>query len=89
MTEPSGHTKAPRVYDIVAVSFVAFLLISNIAATKVTVLDAGPIHLVFDGGAVLFPLTLLFLAMCSPKCTVSRAHAGSSSWVSRLLSLPR
>ncbi|MHB0829476.1 MAG: queuosine precursor transporter [Schaalia turicensis] len=37
--------------------FVAFLLISNIAGTKVTALDAGPIHLVFDGGAILFPLT--------------------------------
>ncbi|MCD4550366.1 queuosine precursor transporter [Schaalia sp. lx-260] len=39
--------------------FVAFLLISNIAATKVTALDAGPIHLVFDGGALLFPLTYI------------------------------
>ena len=37
--------------------FVAFLLISNIAGTKVTALDAGPIHLVFDGGAILFPMT--------------------------------
>ncbi|MCD4556933.1 queuosine precursor transporter [Schaalia sp. lx-100] len=39
--------------------FVAFLLISNIAATKVTALDAGPVHLVFDGGALLFPLTYI------------------------------
>ena len=49
--------RAPRIFDVIAVMFVAFLLISNIAATKVTALDAGPIHLVFDGGAILFPLT--------------------------------
>ncbi len=51
------NERAPRIFDIIAVMFVAFLLISNIAATKVTALDLGPIHLVFDGGAILFPLT--------------------------------
>ena len=74
MTEPTGHTKAPRVYDIVAVSFVAFLLISNIAATKVTVLDAGPIHLVFDGGAVLFPLTYILGDVLSEVYGFARAR---------------
>ncbi|MGO1943729.1 MAG: queuosine precursor transporter [Ancrocorticia sp.] len=44
-------------YDIIAVVFVAFLLVSNIAATKLIGLDLGPLHLVFDGGAILFPLT--------------------------------
>ncbi len=40
-------------YDIFVALFVAFLLLSNIAATKL--IDAGP--LIFDGGALLFPLT--------------------------------
>lgn len=44
-------------YDVVAVSFVAFLLLSNIGATKLIGVEAGPIQLVFDGGAILFPLT--------------------------------
>lgn len=44
-----------RVYDIVAVFFVAFLLLSNIAATKT--IGIGP--LIFDGGAILFPLTYI------------------------------
>lgn len=47
------------IYDIVAVCFVAFLLLSNIAATKLIGVDAGPLHLVFDGGAILFPLTYI------------------------------
>lgn len=42
-------------YDIFAVCFVAFLLLSNIGATKLIAL--GP--LVFDGGAILFPLTYI------------------------------
>ena len=58
MTPPSpASARTPRIFDIIAVMFVAFLLISNIAGTKVTALDWGPIHLVFDGGAILFPLT--------------------------------
>lgn len=40
-------------YDIFAVLFVAFLLLSNIGATKL--INVG--GLVFDGGAFLFPLT--------------------------------
>lgn len=46
-------------YDIVAVLFVSFLLLSNIAATKLIGLDVGPFHLIFDGGAILFPLTYI------------------------------
>ncbi|WP_394263006.1 queuosine precursor transporter [Trueperella sp.] len=40
-------------YDVFVAMFVAFLLLSNIAATKL--IDVGP--LIFDGGALLFPLT--------------------------------
>lgn len=46
-----------HVYDIVVAVFVAFLLVSNIAATKLIGLTFGPVFLVFDGGAILFPLT--------------------------------
>ncbi|MDO4258771.1 MAG: queuosine precursor transporter [Actinomycetaceae bacterium] len=52
-----GSVTHPRGYDVIAVLFVAFLLISNIAATKITAVHLGPYHLVFDGGALLFPLT--------------------------------
>lgn len=43
----------PRLYDLIAISFVAFLLIANVAATKLFSIGS----LIFDGGAVLFPLT--------------------------------
>lgn len=46
-----------KAYDIVMVLFVAFLLISNIAATKLIAIDAYFTELIFDGGAILFPLT--------------------------------
>ncbi len=42
-------------YDIVSVSFVALLLISNVSATKLI----GVGGLIFDGGALLFPLTYI------------------------------
>lgn len=57
-SSPATRPPTPRgVFDVVAVLFVSFLLVSNIAATKVIGLGVGPWHLVFDGGAVLFPLT--------------------------------
>lgn len=50
-------------FDIVAVCFVAFLLLSNIVATKLIGIDVGiggfSWHLVFDGGAILFPFTYI------------------------------
>ena len=45
-----------RYLDIITASFVAVLLISNIASTKV--LDLGPFT--FDGGTILFPLAYIF-----------------------------
>jgi len=42
-----------RVFDIIAICFVSFLLIANVSATKL--FHVG--DLIFDGGAVLFPLT--------------------------------
>lgn len=45
-----------RYLDIITASFVAVLLISNIASTKI--LDLGPFT--FDGGTILFPLAYIF-----------------------------
>lgn len=57
--ESGGPTVAvtAKAYDIVVVLFVAFLLISNISATKLIAVDAYVTELIFDGGAILFPLT--------------------------------
>ena len=58
----------PRgVYDVVVALFCSFLLISNVGATKL--IAVGPewhpggvalLPLIFDGGAILFPLTYIF-----------------------------
>lgn len=61
------------VYDIVAICFVAFLLISNIVATKVIGIHIGPLMLVFDGGAVLFPLTYILGDLLSEIYGFARA----------------
>lgn len=46
--------RTPRgLFDVCVIFFVTFLLIANICATKA--IQIGPI--VFDGGAILFPLT--------------------------------
>src|SRR3989344_5803929 len=42
--------------DVITVFFVAFLLISNVVASKILML--GP--LAIDGGGLLFPLTYIF-----------------------------
>lgn len=56
----SASTPARRGYfDIIAVCFVAFLLLSNICATKLIGVNLGPWRLVFDGGAILFPFTYI------------------------------
>lgn len=46
-------------FDIIAACFVAFLLLSNISATKLISFEVAGWHPVFDGGAVLFPLTYI------------------------------
>ncbi len=74
MSTPTAPLRHPRVYDMIAVAFVAALLISNVAATKVTALDWGPVHLVFDGGAVLFPLTYILGDVLSEVYGFGRAR---------------
>lgn len=64
----------PRAYDVVVVMFVSFLLISNIAATKVIGIDVGPAHLVFDGGAILFPFTYILGDVLAEIYGFSRAR---------------
>lgn len=44
-------------YALLSACFIAFLLIANVAATKLFTITLGSFHIVFDGGALLFPLT--------------------------------
>ena len=48
--------RAPRYLDFITASFVAVLLISNVAALKVFKIGG----LVFDGGALIFPVSYIF-----------------------------
>lgn len=50
------HLKRYKHLDTITVLFVAVLLISNVAATKIT--DLGPFT--FDAGTLLFPLSYIF-----------------------------
>lgn len=52
----STPTKALKYYDIILASFVAVLLISNLAAVKLITVGS----IITDGGAVLFPLAYIF-----------------------------
>lgn len=46
-------------YDTLVVLFVSFLLLSNIGATKLIEINLLDSTFVFDGGAILFPLTYI------------------------------
>lgn len=70
---PASSTP-PRLFTYVAVFFVAFLLISNIGATKLIGWNIGPVHLVFDGGAILFPLTYIIGDLLSEVYGFARAR---------------
>lgn len=53
----TGRGQRPyRYFDVVMAAFVAVLLISNVASSKILVL--GPFT--FDGGTILFPLSYIF-----------------------------
>lgn len=61
MNAQQNHNERParrayHYFDLVMVAFVAVLMISNVASTKILVL--GPF--VFDGGTILFPLSYIF-----------------------------
>jgi queuosine precursor transporter len=53
---PDTSQRVYRYYDLIMASFVAVLLISNVASTKILVL--GPFT--FDGGTILFPISYIF-----------------------------
>ena len=56
-----------RFYDLIAIFFVSFLLLSNIAATKLISVDTpiAGFSLIFDGGAILFPFTYILADVLS------------------------
>lgn len=56
MTTTTSSAEGPRLYDITTTIFVAVLIISNIASTKIVAL--GPFT--FDGGTLLFPVVYIF-----------------------------
>lgn len=51
-----ASSRTYRYFDLVMVSFVAILMISNVASAKIVAL--GPFT--FDGGTILFPLSYIF-----------------------------
>lgn len=56
MTWGMENYKAYRYFDLIMALFVAVLLISNVASSKI--LDLGPFT--FDGGTILFPISYIF-----------------------------
>lgn len=56
MSVNSEPRRAYRYYDLIFAAFVAVLLVSNIASTKILAL--GPFS--FDGGTLLFPVSYIF-----------------------------
>jgi queuosine precursor transporter len=49
-----------RYFDLILAAFAVCLVVSNIASTKLAVLDLGFWKPVFDGGTFLFPITYIF-----------------------------
>lgn len=72
VTKP--QVTSARLYDLIAVTFVGCLLIANVAATKLFALNLGSIHLIFDGGALLFPLTYVLGDILAEVYGFSRAR---------------
>ena len=64
---------ARSIFDIVAVFFVSFYLLSNIGATKLIGFDVFTHHFVADGGAILFPLTYILGDILSEVYGFSKA----------------
>lgn len=56
MTTPAPSARAFKYLDQITAAFVAVLIISNIASTKIVSLGS----LTFDGGTLLFPLAYIF-----------------------------
>jgi len=56
MNRDMENRRAYRYFDLIMALFVAVLLISNVASSKI--LDLGPFT--FDGGTILFPISYIF-----------------------------
>ena len=56
MSEKDSSRRAYRYFDLIMAGFVAVLMISNVASSKILLL--GPFT--FDGGTILFPLSYIF-----------------------------
>lgn len=56
MNRDMENRRAYRYFDLIMALFVAVLLISNVASSKI--LDLGPFT--FDGGTILFPVSYIF-----------------------------
>lgn len=68
------ETPHPKFFEYCFVAFVAFLLLSNIAATKLIEVPTPWITLVFDGGAILFPLTYILGDVLTEVYGLARAR---------------
>lgn len=66
--------RAYRYLDLITAAFVAVLLVSNIASTKILVL--GPFT--FDGGTILFPLAYIFSDMLTEVYGYARSRRVST-----------
>ena len=62
-----------RYFDLIMAFFVAVLLISNVASSKI--LDFGPFT--FDGGTILFPLSYIFGDILTEVYGYRRSRASS------------
>jgi uncharacterized integral membrane protein (TIGR00697 family) len=56
LKEASMNARLYKYIDIITAAFVAVLLISNVASTKILIIG----QLTFDGGTILFPLAYIF-----------------------------
>ena len=53
-------TRSPRYIDVIAAFFAVALVVSGVVATKIINFGSvGPLNIVADGGAVMFPLTYI------------------------------
>ena len=55
-----SETRQYKLYDIILGLFIAVLIISNVVTLKVFSIRLFSIELVFDGGALIFPLSYIF-----------------------------
>lgn len=62
--------KEPRYYDLIAALFVAILIISNIASSKIISFGV----FAFDGGTILFPISYIFGDILTEVYGYSRAR---------------